>query len=138
MSETTDTETKSKPWQWPAEWMRDEKFWRDVASRTLSGLLVVLLGYAAAVWLGYIKTPDGFNVMQAIVQGIFVLVAGFILFRYYKPVKLAREMYKHTSRWQAWLISLATLIAMVFMIGVLGGAVISVVFQLAKPLFGGN
>lgn len=29
---------KVKPWQWPAEWVKDEKFWRDVATRTASGL----------------------------------------------------------------------------------------------------
>lgn len=49
---------QSKPWKWPGEWFRDEKFWRDVASRTTSGILVVIIGLAYAGFTGYIKSPD--------------------------------------------------------------------------------
>lgn len=59
MSETTELEKKTRPWQWPGEWFRDEKFWREVTARGLSGIIVLVVGYWAAVWLGYIDTPDG-------------------------------------------------------------------------------
>lgn len=48
---------KSKPWQWPGEWMKDEKFWKDVASRTLSGVLAVGIIYLYGLAVGYFKTP---------------------------------------------------------------------------------
>ncbi|MFC9420027.1 hypothetical protein [Bacillus mobilis] len=60
---------KSKPWQWPGAWMRDEKFWKDVASRTASGLLVVIIGLLYAGAAGYITQPDvrGFLIGFAVV-----------------------------------------------------------------------
>ena len=48
---------KSKPWQWPGEWLKDEKFWKDVASRTLSGVLAVGVIYIYGHAVGYFKTP---------------------------------------------------------------------------------
>ncbi|NHW45936.1 sulfite exporter TauE/SafE family protein [Paenarthrobacter sp. MSM-2-10-13] len=69
MSETVETETKSKPWQWLGEWMRDEKFWRDVASRTLAGALVVAMGYLVAVANGLLAVP---SVAQIFVGVVFI------------------------------------------------------------------
>jgi hypothetical protein len=120
------------------QWMRDEKFWREVTARAASGAIVLLVGFLAAVWLGYIKTPEGFNATQAIVQGIFVIVASLILFRNYRLVHVAKEMSRVTSRWRAWGITIITLLAMIFMIGILGGGIINLVFQWARPFFQGS
>ncbi|WP_160665114.1 hypothetical protein [Pseudarthrobacter sp. ATCC 49987] len=64
-----EVEEKSKPWQWPGEWMRDEKFWRDVASRTLAGALVVAMGYLVAVANGLLQVPP---VAQVVVGICFI------------------------------------------------------------------
>lgn len=37
------TQPKSNPFFWPAEWAVDDKFWREVATRTLAGVLTLLL-----------------------------------------------------------------------------------------------
>jgi len=55
MSDTSDAEAKPKPWQWPGEWFRDEKFWRDVTARAMSGLVIAFILYLFAVFGGYIK-----------------------------------------------------------------------------------
>lgn len=57
MRETTEVDEKSKPWRWPGEWIRDEKFWKDVASRTLSGVLAVGVIYVYGLAVGYFQTP---------------------------------------------------------------------------------
>jgi hypothetical protein len=78
VSETTEIEEKkTKPWQWPGEWFRDEKFWRDVGSRTVSGLIVLFFGYWAALLLGFIKSPDNFRnafqVTAVVMNSIWVI-----------------------------------------------------------------
>ncbi|WP_312099829.1 hypothetical protein [Corynebacterium dentalis] len=58
MSEMPELQTKSRPWQWPLEWWYDEKFWRDVASRAVAGIIVVFVGYAVAVASGLLGFPN--------------------------------------------------------------------------------
>ena len=72
MSETAETEKKSTPWQWPLEWWHDEKFWRDVASRAVAGIIVVFVGYAVAVASGLLGFPD----LRQVVAVILVWAAG--------------------------------------------------------------
>ncbi|WP_459384533.1 hypothetical protein [Arthrobacter humicola] len=76
MSETAQTEKQFKPWQWPGEWMRDEKFWRDVASRTLAGAFVVAIGYLVAVANGLLQVPS----VAQVVVGIGFVAAAACLF----------------------------------------------------------
>lgn len=76
MSETSEAEKQSKPWQWPGEWMRDEKFWRDVGSRTIAGFIVVVLGYFSAIGLGYVQQP---NYRRIVVVAIAVVFAVLML-----------------------------------------------------------
>jgi len=57
---------------WVGEWVRSESFWRDVVSRALAGLIVLLVGTAVAAVLGIIpwSTAGG-----AITLVLVVLVA---------------------------------------------------------------
>ena len=61
MTETNQTPKTVRPWQWPGESFRDQSFWRDVATRTASGLIVLFIGYWTALLLGFIKSPDNFR-----------------------------------------------------------------------------
>lgn len=72
-----ETKAKSKPWQWPGEWVNDEKFWREVTARATSALIVVIIGYIAAMVLGYISTPTG---KQTINLVVLALMLGFCIF----------------------------------------------------------
>ncbi|MDQ0825394.1 membrane protease YdiL (CAAX protease family) [Arthrobacter sp. B2I5] len=58
MTEQTEEKAPARAWQWPLEWWHDEKFWRDVATRTVSGLVVLLIGYIVAVASGLLGIPD--------------------------------------------------------------------------------
>ena len=74
MRETTAREPRTPLWQWPREWMRDEKFWRDVASRTASGLIVLFVGYWTALLIGFVKTPDNFRASYQVTLGGLLVV----------------------------------------------------------------
>jgi hypothetical protein len=76
MSEAPEAGKKVQPWHWPGQWVREESFWRDVATRTASGLLVVILVYAYGLAVGYFRTP------QVVVQVLaYMGFGGLILFQ---------------------------------------------------------
>lgn len=82
-----ETKHRSKPWEWPFEWFADETFSRDVASRTLAGLIVLFVvwgvGIAAGVFTGA-RAIDAFRVILlllalfwAVFTAIYMLRLGF-------------------------------------------------------------
>jgi hypothetical protein len=76
----TGGEPRDKPWHWPREWARDEKFWRDVASRTASSGLVAFFAYVLAVVLGYVKRPDVMRVSVVIALGLGLGFGAFAIY----------------------------------------------------------
>jgi hypothetical protein len=52
-----DTKTPARPWLWPSEWFKDEKFWREVTARAMSGVIVLVLAALGAVAAGLIVQP---------------------------------------------------------------------------------
>lgn len=76
MSDATDVQKQLKPWQWPGEWVKDEKFWRDVASRAAAGLIVVFIGYLVAVASGLLGLPD----LRKVLAVTLVFAAAIITF----------------------------------------------------------
>lgn len=77
MANEPTAEEKRKPWQWPAKWVREEKFWQDVATRTLSAIFAAGLLYIGAIALGYIQGPTGRGVV-ALVMSVVVLPGLFL------------------------------------------------------------
>ncbi len=54
--ETTSAPTR--PWRWPAVWVREERFWRDIGTRVLAGVITAAIIYVGALLLGYLHTPE--------------------------------------------------------------------------------
>jgi fumarate reductase subunit C len=84
VTEPTDEKPKVRPWQWPREWWHDEKFWKDVASRSLSGAFVALLIFLTGLFFGYFKSPDvTLKALQAldwvlvVILGLFALLTAY-------------------------------------------------------------
>lgn len=75
--EARDRYRLAHPGNWIQQWMRDQSFWRDVASRTLSALIVAFLIFLFAAVAGFIKP-----LMLAIVVTPVVLFIGLALSGY--------------------------------------------------------
>lgn len=143
MSET-DQETRTvRPWQWPGEWFRDEKFWRDVGSRTVSGLIVLFFGYWAALLLGFIKSPDNFkNAFQ--VTGVVLLVIATVIWNEKKPTTPLRRRIQarfpglrgRAGNMVAYVMAFAIQTAILFVIVMLGLIVLRLIFAGAAALLG--
>lgn len=68
-----------KPWRWPGMWFKDEKFWRDVGSRTLAAVFAAGVIYVCALLGGYVQRPNtalalGFVVGNIVLLGLSILV----------------------------------------------------------------
>ena len=69
-----------RPRRWLRAWVREEVFWRDVTTRTISGLLVVAITFLAGLAGGYFETPDGRSAALSalgVILGAGLLVGGY-------------------------------------------------------------
>jgi len=71
------TPAPSRPWYWPAAWMREEKFWRDIGTRVLAGVITAAIIYCGALLLGYLHSPEiGAGLLLALgIAGGGILIA---------------------------------------------------------------
>ncbi|WP_165817910.1 hypothetical protein [Microbacterium sp. Gd 4-13] len=75
MAQNSDEHPVS-PWAWPGEWVREEKFWRDIGARVLAGVVTAAIVYVGALVLGYLHTPEvGAGVMIVLI-GAGALILG--------------------------------------------------------------
>lgn len=90
-----EPEVKLKPSEWPREWWHDEKFWKDVASRTVAGAIVVFLGYLAALAGGYIAQPQIYlPLAMGVIGFLFILNA----------LRVSVKNFKFKEEWRGVLI----------------------------------
>lgn len=95
---SAEVSTTAKRKFWPADWVKSEAFWRDVASRAAAGTIVITLGAAAAVAAGIIDWKEfGRGAMYvgttAIAIGLMIqLSVGFI-----RPIYVIFGRIKNTA-----------------------------------------
>lgn len=79
---------------WPAQWGRDERFWREVATRTLAGLLtLILLGGPSIIYLmiaGQLSTEVVVPILIGIGLVLFLIVAWWIVRKIARRVEKGR------------------------------------------------
>lgn len=73
---------KQSPWyRWAGEWRRDEKFWREIATRTIATLLALFItsvvAYVSLLVTGFLAQP---NAWVSIIIGIVVVVMSLFWF----------------------------------------------------------
>ncbi|MDO9396389.1 MAG: hypothetical protein Q7T71_07585 [Herbiconiux sp.] len=66
---TDPRDDEASPWRWPGQWMREEKFWRDIGTRVLAGVVTAAVVYLGALVLGYLHTPE-------VGEGVTIALAG--------------------------------------------------------------
>lgn len=71
---TDPAEERTPPSRWLQKWVREEKFWRDVVTRTLAALIVVFLGYLYAIMAGYVGAPNMWRVWVSCIVAIALAV----------------------------------------------------------------
>jgi hypothetical protein len=68
--------------RWLSKWLREEKFWQDITTRTLAALIVIFLGYVYAVLAGYVGAPNMWRVWVAGVVTVVVAALAFVYLRW--------------------------------------------------------
>jgi fumarate reductase subunit C len=85
VTDPVDEKPKVRPWHWPREWWHDEKFWKDVASRTLSAAFAALLIFLTGLFFGYFKQPELAIRFSVALDWVIVVVLGlFTLWMVYE------------------------------------------------------
>ncbi|MDQ0032245.1 hypothetical protein [Arthrobacter bambusae] len=88
-----------KPWLWPHQWVHDQSFWRDIATRTASGLLTLFLAYNFAVIAGYLKQPAWLRSIAAVVWLLlFLWITVFLVQKLEKRLDARSEANSPTTR----------------------------------------
>lgn len=72
---------KKSIWEVMGGWLKDESFYRDIATRALSIALVAGVAYIYAVAAGYISTPPGRAVLPVVLMVTYVVVLAPLVFR---------------------------------------------------------
>jgi hypothetical protein len=67
---------ESSPWRWPGQWMSEEKFWRDIGTRVLAGIVTAAVVYLGALVLGYLHTPEIGAGVKIALGGLAVVLLG--------------------------------------------------------------
>lgn len=74
-----EQQQRKSPWDWPLEWSRDESFWREVATRTVAGILtLIFLGTPLVLYAMFSRalTPDqGVPILIGAGEALLVLAA---------------------------------------------------------------
>ncbi|OZG30096.1 hypothetical protein BH683_005715 [Williamsia sp. 1138] len=73
-------------WEWPAQWFRDDSFWRDVAARSLATLVAGGLAYLFALGSGYISRPETVEVIRGVLIALIPLVIVYVAYLVFRHV----------------------------------------------------
>ncbi|OBJ46839.1 hypothetical protein A5630_10875 [Mycolicibacterium mucogenicum] len=73
-------EEHTPPKRWLGKWVREEKFWQDVTTRTLAALIVIFFGYLYAVIAGYVGKPNASRAVAALLatSALAVLAGAYV------------------------------------------------------------
>ena len=80
-----------RPWHWPRIWWHDENFWREVTTRAVAALIVLLIGYLFATAAGYIRLPPLKTIFAFILCVAMVLISPHMIFLFARIQALTRR-----------------------------------------------
>ena len=84
MPNAAEERERTPPSRWVLKWLREEVFWRDVASGTVSTLIVLFLGYVYAILAGYIGKP---NMWRASFAVLFLAALVVVTIAYIRQIR---------------------------------------------------
>jgi hypothetical protein len=75
-----DDDERLRPWLWPGWWLRDEAFWRQVTTATVSTLMTAGVAFLAARFAGIFAQVPWSTVCKTLVAGtVLVLVLAAVV-----------------------------------------------------------
>ena len=116
--EARDRYRLAHPGNWIQQWTRDQTFWRDVASRTLSSLIVAFLIFLVAVIAGFIKPLMLAGVMTPVVLFIGLALSGYAI----ESARLNAAPGKSINVKQAWWSMTRVVLIVIAMLAVVWGS----------------
>ncbi|WP_207841260.1 hypothetical protein [Williamsia soli] len=78
--------TRRPWWEWPAQWFRDDSFWRDVAARSLATLVAGGLAYLFALGSGYVSRPETVELIRGVLIALIPLVIVYVAYLVFRHV----------------------------------------------------
>ncbi|MDF1479590.1 hypothetical protein PYV02_10905 [Leifsonia sp. H3M29-4] len=118
-------ETPTEPRTWIAEWVRTESFWRDVTTRTFSGIVVVTITGLVAGMAAWAASDSIRPTVASIGAGALVILAAFAAavawfrFSFWNPITKRRVV----GRWRTaglWVLMVAGILAIAYLVLVPG------------------
>ena len=75
-----DDDERLRPWLWPGGWLRDEAFWRQVTTATVSTLMTAGVAFLAARFAGIFAQVPWSTVCKTLIAGtVLVLVLAAVV-----------------------------------------------------------
>jgi hypothetical protein len=75
-----DDDERLRPWHWPGDWLRDEAFWRQITTATVSALSTGGIAFLAARFAGLFAHVPWSTVCKTLVAGaVLVLMLALIV-----------------------------------------------------------
>jgi hypothetical protein len=75
-----DDDERPRPWHWPGGWFRDEAFWRQVTTATMSTLMTAGVAFLAARFAGIFAQVPWSTICKTVVAGaVLVLVIAAVV-----------------------------------------------------------
>ena len=75
-----DDDERLRPWLWPGGWFRDEAFWRQVTTATMSTLMTAGVAFLAARFAGIFAQVPWSTICKTLVAGtVLILVIAVVV-----------------------------------------------------------
>jgi hypothetical protein len=75
-----DDDERLRPWLWPGGWFRDEAFWRQVTTATVSTLMTAGVAFLAARFAGIFAQVPWSTICKTLLAGtVLVLVLAVVV-----------------------------------------------------------
>jgi hypothetical protein len=75
-----DDDERLRPWRWPGGWVRDEAFWRQITTATVSTLMTAGVAFLAARFAGIFAQVPWSTICKTLLAGaVLVLMLALIV-----------------------------------------------------------
>jgi hypothetical protein len=75
-----DDDERLRPWHWPGGWLRDEAFWRQITTATVSTLMTAGVAFLAARLAGVFAHVPWSTVCKTLLAGtVLVVILGLLV-----------------------------------------------------------